>query len=225
MSTTRMLVLGVVKMFQPVHGYDVRRELLEWHVDEWARVAPGSIYNALKTLTKEGLLKSAGTDQIGGRPERTLFKITPVGERELDTLLRETLWQWSMPIDPLVSVMSLMGFLKRDDLIAGLQARAAKIRGDALANEHAINAIDDDKAPLHVREMLRLIHARVSAELGWSEAFIKRLRAGQYRTADDPPWRSALATPGSLKERAYQNAKARAKLKQKAKRKSSRLRK
>ena len=53
MSSTRLLVLGVVRIFQPVHGYDVRRELLSWRVDQWANVAPGSIYNALKTLTKE----------------------------------------------------------------------------------------------------------------------------------------------------------------------------
>jgi hypothetical protein len=26
-STTRLLVLGVVRIFQPVHGYEVRREL------------------------------------------------------------------------------------------------------------------------------------------------------------------------------------------------------
>ncbi|OLB73567.1 MAG: hypothetical protein AUI14_25850 [Actinobacteria bacterium 13_2_20CM_2_71_6] len=35
-----MLILGVVRLFQPVHGYDVRRELLSWHADEWANVAP-----------------------------------------------------------------------------------------------------------------------------------------------------------------------------------------
>ena len=43
MSSTRLLVLGVVRIFQPVHGYDVRRELLSWRVDQWANVAPGSI--------------------------------------------------------------------------------------------------------------------------------------------------------------------------------------
>ena len=46
MSSTRLLVLGVVRIFQPVHGYLVRRELLTWYVEEWASVNPGSIYNA-----------------------------------------------------------------------------------------------------------------------------------------------------------------------------------
>jgi len=51
-TTTRLLVLGVVRLFQPVHGYEVRRELITWHASEWASVKPGSIYNALKTTWK-----------------------------------------------------------------------------------------------------------------------------------------------------------------------------
>jgi DNA-binding PadR family transcriptional regulator len=77
MSATRLLVLGVVRIFQPVHGCSVRRELLTWKVDDWAHVKPGSIYNALRTLTKEGYLEAAGTHTEGSRPERTLYQLTP----------------------------------------------------------------------------------------------------------------------------------------------------
>ncbi len=186
-------------MFQPVHGYDVRRELVSWHAHEWGSVAPGSIYNALKTLAKEGLIATAGTDQVGGRPERTLYKITADGQRELSALLRETLWKWQMPADPLVAAVALMGFMKRDELIAGLEARVATIQGEALNSQHALEEIDDVETPAHVREMLWLINARVRAELPWSEAFIARLKAGEYRTADDPPWEGKLSKPDAEK--------------------------
>ena len=53
-SSTRLLVLGCVRIFQPVHGYFLRRELVSWEVDQWAHVHPGSIYNALKSLTRCG---------------------------------------------------------------------------------------------------------------------------------------------------------------------------
>jgi hypothetical protein len=33
---TRMLLLGAVALFEPVNGYQIRRELLSWHVDRWA---------------------------------------------------------------------------------------------------------------------------------------------------------------------------------------------
>jgi len=191
-STTRLLVLGVVRIFQPVHGYDLKRELISWHVEEWASLATGSIYSQLKTLVKEGMIETVGKDQVGGKPERTTYKITPRGEQELSELLRETLWQWRMPVDPLVAAISLMGLIKRDELIAGLEARQAIIAGGVAHAEYAINAIDDIETPAHVREMLRLINARVSAEIGWSKAFVERLRKGEYRTVEDGPWHPVM---------------------------------
>jgi DNA-binding PadR family transcriptional regulator len=200
-STTRMLVLGVIRIFQPVHGYEVRRELMSWRVDEWASIAPGSIYNALKTLTREQMIEVTGTEQVGSRPERTSYRLTPRGTQELSDLLRDTLWNLVMPQDPLVAALSLMAFVKRDELIAALEARTQLIKGGLAHAEYAIAAVDDVETPAHVREMLRLINARVGAELEWSAAFIKRLRAGEYRTADDPPWRPASAKKPAAKPR------------------------
>src|SRR5262249_6904137 len=69
MSTTRMMILGLVQWMEPVHGYDVRRELLSWNADKWAKIQPGSIYHALKKMTDEGLLREVTTEQVGQRPD------------------------------------------------------------------------------------------------------------------------------------------------------------
>ena len=187
-----MLVLGIVRMFQPVHGYDVRRELISWHAEEWANVAPGSIYNALKSLARDRLVEVEGTDQVGARPERTTYRITPRGEAEMMELLRETLWQVQMPVDPLVGALSLMWFLERKELIKALEARTLKIKGDLAHAAHAIEAIDDVETPIHVRAMMQLLNARLASELAWSEAFRAELAAGKYRTKGDAGW----APPG-----------------------------
>ena len=47
--TTRMLLLRAVAMLEPVNGYQIRRELVSWRVDEWANLGPGSIYSGLVT--------------------------------------------------------------------------------------------------------------------------------------------------------------------------------
>lgn len=201
-STTRLLVLGVVRIFQPVHGYDVRRELVSWHAEEWANVAPGSIYNALKSLARDGLLEVVGKKQIGGRPERTTYRLTPKGESEMDEMLRETLWTVRMPIDPLVAAISLMSFIDRKELVTALEARTAKIQGDLKHAEYVVGAIDDLETPGHVREMMRLMYARVGAELAWSSAFKARLAAGEYRTRGDAPW-----SPPRMKSEVYPGPK------------------
>lgn len=198
-STTRLLVLGVIRIFQPVHGYEVRRELMSWRVNEWASIAPGSIYNALKTLTREKMIEVVGTEQVGSRPERTSYRLTARGMHEMSELLREQLWTLRMPQDPLLAAIAMMGFIKRDELIAALEARAQLIKGGIAHGEYAIAAVDDKETPAYVREMLRLINARIGAELEWSAAFIERLRAGEYRTADEPPWMPAAVRPSDAK--------------------------
>jgi DNA-binding PadR family transcriptional regulator len=187
-STTRLLVLGVVKLFQPVHGYEVRRELLSWRAQEWASVQPGSIYNALKTLTRDGLLEIASTDQVGGRPERTTYRLTQAGAEEFRTLLREEWWTVRPPIDPLMAAVSFLGEIPRVEAIAALEHRAAQIHGVIRHLQFAIDGQDGTESPLHVREMLRLMTARVAAELAWSEQLLERLRRGEYLTADEPTW-------------------------------------
>jgi DNA-binding PadR family transcriptional regulator len=201
MSTTRMLVLGVVRMFQPVHGYDVRRELVSWHVDEWASLQAGSIYNALKSLTKEGMIAVVGTDHVGGRPERTSYELTLRGEQELSDLVRACWWSVRMPIDPLVAAVSLIQFMDRKEAISALEARTAQIRGNLKQAEYAIQSIDGIETPPHVREMFRLINARVGAELGWSKAFAARLAAGEYNTLGDPDWKPARSPARSAPAR------------------------
>src|SRR5690349_2941636 len=139
-STTRLLVLGVVRLFQPVHGYDVRRELVSWHAEEWANTAPGSIYNALKSMTRDGLLEVVGTKQIGSRPERTTYKLTARGEQEFSELLRDTLWNVKMPIDPLLAAISMTPSIDRTELIAALDARTAQAKAAAQAEKWGTQA-------------------------------------------------------------------------------------
>src|ERR1700733_8452222 len=114
-STTRLLVLGAVRLFQPAHGYEVRRELLSWHAHEWAQIQPGSIYNALKSLTRDGMLEVVGTDQVGSRPERTMYRLTAAGEETFRSLLREEWWTVRPLLDPLMAAISFIGFVARDE--------------------------------------------------------------------------------------------------------------
>jgi len=180
MSSTRLLVLGVVRIFQPVHGYDVRRELLSWRVDQWANVAPGSIYNALKSMTRDALLEVVGTDQVGGRPERTTYRLTNEGENEFQALLREALWRVRQPVDPLMPALCFMPVLKREELIAALRNRIPQIRGQLEHVDFAVAQLPNPGTPEHVKELYRLSAARVGAEIPWAEALIQRLEQGEY---------------------------------------------
>lgn len=184
--STRMLVLGVVRTFGPVHGYDVRRELLSWGVDDWASVATGSIYNALNTLAREAMIEVVGTDQVGGRPERTTYRITAAGEQELTQLMRDAWWHVRTPIDPLAPAVAMMALLPRDEVIAALEARISQIEAHDRALAFKLGLVDDVEIPAHVGALIELVGARTHAELAWARQLIERLRAGHYALAGEP---------------------------------------
>src|SRR3954467_11344787 len=86
---TRMLLLGAVALFEPVNGYQIRRELLSWQVDRWAHTNPGSIYHGLTSLTSLGHL--VRHDLVDGGREVAVYELTDAGRAELERLMTEAL--------------------------------------------------------------------------------------------------------------------------------------
>jgi len=199
MSATRLLLLGTVRIFQPVHGYLVRRELLSWHADSWAHLNPGSVYNGLRSLAREGFLEEVGTETQGGRPARTTYRLTADGEDEFTVLLRAALWNIS-PHDPaeLMAAWSFTWALKREEVIAALEHRVEQIAASARAGEFAIEDLQRSPGtPDTVAEHYRLTQARLDGEARWALELAGRLRAGAYWFQGEPnrPW-DVPAPPG-----------------------------
>jgi DNA-binding PadR family transcriptional regulator len=179
-SPTRLLVLGAVRIFQPAHGYLVRRELMTWRVDQWAAMHPGSIYNMLRTLARDGMLEEVEGD--GGKPHRTSYRLTADGESEFVTLVREALWQLS-PFDPrpLMAGVSFMWALSREEVIAALESRVAQLEGLHASLGFTVESVRADPLkPSNVVEIYLLGDARSQGELGWVRGLLERVRAGEH---------------------------------------------
>ena len=190
-SITRLVVLGSVRQFQPAHGYFLRRELSTWHVDEWANIQPGSIYNALRSLERDGYIsvsvEAKDRDGNGKGPEKTRYSITPEGEVELLRMLRDELWHVS-PFDmraPMI-ISSFMFALTRQEVIAGLEHRIGEIDAVVATNQfHIEDTARSATTPAYVREIFELSSARLHGEQTWVRQLLARLRDGEYRFADE----------------------------------------
>lgn len=188
MSTTRMMILGLVQWMEPVHGYDVRRELLSWNADKWAKVQPGSIYHALKKMTEEGLLREVTTEQIGQRPERTTYGITPRGRDAFETMLREQWWEVHPVMDPFSAAFAFLPALPRKESVAALRHRARMLRVTAQGIEDMIVAGRTDvNKPVHVKWMFELWIARAEGEVAWCERVADQIEAGVSYLPDNVP--------------------------------------
>ena len=178
-TVTRLMILGLVQMAQPVHGYDVKRELASWQADDWANIAPGSIYHALRKLAEDGLLEEVATEQVGSRPARTTYRITAKGDLEFQELLRRYWWELTTPVDPFMAGFSFLPVLPRGEVVAALRNRARLLR--AAADQHRFALASDfmrQTKPNHVGWMFELVIARIEAEVAWCERVATRLEGG-----------------------------------------------
>jgi DNA-binding PadR family transcriptional regulator len=185
MSTTRMLMLGLIRWVEPVHGYEVRRELVSWNVEEWAHIAPGSIYHALRKLTEEGLLEEVGTEKVSGRPARTLYRTTRFGREEFERLLRKYWWEPHAATDPFLAALSFLPALPRREAVLALRNRAALLRGHLAQSREALGRWADEK-PVHVGWLMELTDVRAQAEVEWCERVAARIEAGEGQHEGDP---------------------------------------
>ena len=182
MSTTRLMVIGVVRIMQPAHGYLVRQELLSWNVEAWANIAPGSIYSALKTSCHHGYLGECESEPNGNRPGRTAYQVTRQGEAEFFRLLREHLWTVDPDPAALMAALSFMWALPRQEVLDALENRVVQIESQIRAGSSGVDlALKNPDTPDHVQEMFMLGNSRLKGELTWTRAAIRRIRSGDYR--------------------------------------------
>ena len=181
MSTTRLLLLGAVRVFQPVHGYLLRRELLSWQVEDWAHVQPGSIYSGLRTLVKRGLVVEEGGEPVA-------YRLTADGENEFQRLLAAALRQPD-PGDPalLLAGLCFMPVLSRAEVREALRARALVLEAQISSVTARTRSLEQSQlAPASTVELSNVIGHWLDGELRWVHEVCGRIDAGRYRFAGDP---------------------------------------
>lgn len=194
--TTRALVLGVVRLFEPINGYQVTRELMSWDVEAWAKLRPGSVYSMLTTLTKQGAITRH--DLAEGQRSVAVYQVSDSGQVEFSELIRSLL-DGSRGFDrtALDTGMAFAPYLKRADVIGALTARIDRL--DAVnASVHTKIATAGLSVPPHVAHMLTLDRDLLRAERNWLADFRDRVEVGfltflgeveQWQPApEDPGW-------------------------------------
>jgi DNA-binding PadR family transcriptional regulator len=193
-SPTRLLVLGVVRIFQPVHGYWVRRELLSWGVQDWGHVNPGSIYHALRAMARDGAIEEVATDEVagevhGGRPARTSYRLTLDGEQEFFGLLRTALWTLDDDPTTVLAGLCFMITLPRDEVVEAMRTRSGLLEAKVqVAERNMGHAVGARLAPPHSAEVVAVQVARWRAEQAWAVDLADRVRAGALRFRPEPGW-------------------------------------
>ncbi|HVI69408.1 MAG TPA: PadR family transcriptional regulator [Magnetospirillaceae bacterium] len=122
MSVIKVLVLGAFKRRGVAHGYRIYRDLVEWRVDTWTTVRPGSIYHAISQFETKGLILASPTEpaqKLG--PAKTEYELTSRGEQEFIHTLEAALKD--INLIKLSAGIAFMEYLPRKRVIELLQQR------------------------------------------------------------------------------------------------------
>ncbi|AJT40541.1 PadR family transcriptional regulator [Psychromicrobium lacuslunae] len=187
--STRLLVLGVVRIFQPAHGYLLLQELNSWQVDRWANVKPGSIYSALRTLAKEGLLEVVQAEQDDSVAKAS-YQITEAGLTEFSQLFRQSIADVASPtIATSMAGIAFLPFFNRAEVTELLRERASRLERGLQAESAAIAQLSQGQpdVPPHVLEHHLFSVELLRGNLNWTAAALNRIESGDYAFAGEPP--------------------------------------
>ncbi len=205
--TTRILVLGVVDIFGPANGYQLRRELLSWEVERWAHLNPGSIYSMLTTLEKQGAIERHDIAlEDGGRPV-AVYTITDAGSAEFQNLIFDAIATVPDSGDalPLRVALNFGPAMTRQRFLTAVRGRIEVLTMGREIIKQKIQHLEKYRtAPPHVSSELDLEIALIDAQLGWLRKLDEDVAAGGLDFVgeaghnqswkpldDDPGWRMA----------------------------------
>jgi DNA-binding PadR family transcriptional regulator len=192
MSSIRLFILGSLSASGPVHGHQIRQQAQSDRTDQWADVAVGALYGALKRLANEGLVSEVRTERVGNRPERTVYEITPDGRRALAAVREAALRELAMPNDPFDLALAQSRDLPEEHLT---QVVATRLAGLKVAEASA--RLQAETADPYLNEAERMIIAhrieRIAAEVRWHSELLARMPkvAADFRDGIGAPQKGA----------------------------------
>jgi|SRR5690625_437836 len=177
MSATRLLVLWTVRKHGMAHGYLISGDLEAVWAPEWAKLKSGSIYHALRQLTKDGLLEAFQREEWPGRVDH---RITTTGETEFHRLLRDALRRPDPRPDLKAAALLLLTELSRDEAVELLEER---LRAEEAECEKLANRVTEQTEPETVADLLAMLRESADRNAAWTRGLLDRLRAGDFEMA------------------------------------------
>lgn len=166
------MALGLLAERGPMHGHRIRREAEDKNVESWGGVSVGALYRELHHMARDGLIEEVRSEQVGGRPERTIYAVTEDGRRELEILRERAMADFQRRPDTLGVALLFGGSAPAEELPGQLWSRRQAIDNllKSLRSKRArliqARCLNDRALAVFRRSELFL-----EAELSWHDEF------------------------------------------------------
>jgi DNA-binding PadR family transcriptional regulator len=179
---------------RPMHPYEMHRLIREWHKCDFLDLKRGSLYHAIERLRRGGFIEVVETSREGRRPERTVYRQTQTGEREVLAWLRGLLAEPVHEPSQFMAALSYVAHLSPQDAALQLEDRCHCLEAEIAEFDRGLQEWEPRIGRLLMLET-EYLRAMRQAELAWLRGLIDDLRAGRL-TWDPEAVRQALASGG-----------------------------
>jgi DNA-binding PadR family transcriptional regulator len=164
----------------PMHPYQIARVLRHRGKDDSIKIRYGSLYTVVQDLERRGFVEAEGTVRAGHRPERTVYRLTDDGHRELEDRIRELISEPVKEYPIFTSALSLVTVVHPEELAGLLAERLQSLEIDIAASTGII-----DHAVAHRLPRLFLLESEYGlamkrAEAEWVRGLIRELADGTF---------------------------------------------
>jgi DNA-binding PadR family transcriptional regulator len=163
-----------------MHPYEMQCRIRDWHKDEFLELKRGSLYHAIERLRNQGWIEVVEITRDGRRPERTVYRTTEAGERQMLQWLQEMLAKPVREPTQFFAALSFLPHLTPEDVQAQLQERTARLQEEIAALDLVLKTMVPQIGRLVLVEV-EYLRAMRQAELAWVQSFQQELETGTFR--------------------------------------------
>src|SRR5262245_50169406 len=140
-KVSNLLALAVLSSVatKPMHPYEMASVIRERGKDQSMKIKWGSLYTVVQNLERHGFIEATQSERHGGRPERTVYRITDAGHAEMADWVRELIGVPERETHMFEAGLSVAGVLPPDEVIDLLQRRLHAMDESIAADRAALS--------------------------------------------------------------------------------------
>ena len=184
---------------RPMHPYELAATMRNRHLDEFIRLNFGSLYHTVDGLERSGWIVPAEREKEGGRPERTVYRLTKTGREVLARVVSDILAHPRREYPEFAAGLMFMHHLGADVAASNLAERAVALR----ATIEKLTQIMADVRAMGVTRLalIELEHkiAMLEAERNWVINLEREIKRGklEWKVGSDPDLQKLRRRHGS----------------------------
>jgi DNA-binding PadR family transcriptional regulator len=174
-----LLALAVLSTLvqRPMHPYEMASLLRTRGKERDMKIKWGSLYTVVQNLEKHGLVEATESVRQGGRPERTIYRLTDAGREELEDWVRELVSTPEPEQRRFEAGLSVLGILPPDEAMSLLRQRLGLLE-EAITGQRVMLAQASQEIPRVFLVEGEYDLALREAEAAWVRSLLEELTTG-----------------------------------------------